>query len=68
MASQKQSYKKFIKYIIGLIVAAECSHIIQGDIRIIDFNDWPSFSRCCDEAAEAIAERLRKMIKAKHRI
>lgn len=36
MASQKQSYKKFIKYIIGLIVAAGCTHIIQGDIRIID--------------------------------
>ena len=36
MTSQKQSYKKFIKYIIGLIVAAGCTHIIQGDIRIID--------------------------------
>lgn len=36
MASQKQSYKKFIKYIVGLIVAAGCSHVIQGDIRIID--------------------------------
>ena len=40
----------------------------DGSFLIIDFNDWPSFSRCCDEAAEAIAERLRKMIKAKHRI
>lgn len=36
MASQKQSYKKFIKYIVGLIVAAGCTHVIQGDIRIID--------------------------------
>ena len=40
----------------------------DGSFLIIDFNDWPSFSRCCDEAAEAIAERLRKIIKAKHRI
>ena len=27
----------------------------EGDIRIIDFNDWPSFSRCREEAADAIA-------------
>lgn len=27
----------------------------DGDIVLIDFNDWPSFSRCKDEAAEAIA-------------
>lgn len=40
----------------------------DGSFLIIDFNDWPSFSRCCDEAAKAIAERLRKIIKAKHKI
>ena len=27
----------------------------DGSYCIIDFNDWPSFSRCRDEAAEAIA-------------
>ena len=27
----------------------------EGRFYIIDFNDWPSFSRCRDEAAEAIA-------------
>ena len=27
----------------------------EGNFYIIDFNDWPSFSRCRDEAAEAIA-------------
>ena len=27
----------------------------DGRFYIIDFNDWPSFSRCRDEAAEAIA-------------
>lgn len=26
----------------------------DGDFFIIDFNDWPSFSRCRDEAADAI--------------
>lgn len=34
----------------------------DGSFLIIDFNDWPSFSRCCDDAAQAIAERLRKKI------
>ena len=36
MTRPKHGYKKFIKYIIGLIVAAGCTHVIQGDIRIID--------------------------------
>ncbi len=27
----------------------------DGTLSIIDFNDWPSFARCRDEAAEAIA-------------
>ncbi|MEA2625925.1 MAG: hypothetical protein QOD06_1970 [Candidatus Binatota bacterium] len=30
----------------------------DGSIRLIDFNDWPSFSRCRDEAAAAIAGHL----------
>jgi len=28
----------------------------DGEIRIIDFNDWPSFGPCQDEAAKAIAQ------------
>lgn len=30
----------------------------EGDIAIIDFNDWPSFSSCRKEAAKHIAARL----------
>lgn len=30
----------------------------DGSFRLIDFNDWPSFSRCCAEAARAIAARI----------
>ena len=30
----------------------------DGSIRIIDFNDWPSFSPCRRQAAAAIAARL----------
>ena len=30
----------------------------NGNINIIDFNDWPSFSRCREEAADAIARYI----------
>ena len=32
----------------------------QGRFYIIDFNDWPSFSRCREEAAMAIAQCVAK--------
>ena len=28
----------------------------EGEFKIIDFNDWPSFSRCREEAAHAIVQ------------
>ena len=34
----------------------------DGDFFIIDFNDWPSFSRCREEAAEAIVQLIRYRI------
>ena len=33
-------------------------HYPFGQYFFIDFNDWPSFSRCREEAAEAIAEEV----------
>lgn len=30
----------------------------DGSVRLIDFNDWPSFAPCRDEAARAIARRV----------
>lgn len=30
----------------------------DGSLRIIDFNDWPSFAPCRNEAAKAIARRV----------
>lgn len=32
----------------------------HGNFYIIDFNDWPSFSRCVSEAAEAICELVKR--------
>ena len=36
----------------------------EGEFRIIDFNDWPSFSHCREQAADAIV-RLVRRLKAK---
>ena len=41
------------------IYGGDCIVDVHGQFRIIDFNDWPSYSRCCKEAAEAIALRVR---------
>lgn len=39
-----------------------------GRFSIIDFNDWPSFSRCRQEAAEAIENLVRERIAKKKTI
>lgn len=41
---------------VGAVVyGGDCIVTADGGVSIIDFNDWPSFSRCRDEAAAAIA-------------
>lgn len=35
----------------------------NGDFKIIDFNDWPSYARCREEAAVHIAEYISSRIK-----
>lgn len=37
----------------------------QGKATVIDFNDWPSFSRCREEAARAMALAVVRRIKQK---
>lgn len=34
-----------------------------GEVKLIDFNDWPSFAPCRDEAAQAIAEYVLDALK-----
>ncbi len=41
-----------------IVYGGDCVVRPDGTYLIIDFNDWPSFSRCCGEAARAIAWRL----------
>ena len=43
----------------GIVVyGGDCIVDAKGHFRIIDFNDWPSYSRCCEAAAKAIAEKI----------
>ena len=48
---------------LGLeVFGGDCVVTPQGDPVLIDVNDWPSFGRCRDEAAEAIAGYLQDRI------
>lgn len=49
--------------IVGLdVYGGDC--IIQPDGKpvLVDLNDWPSFSRCREEAAEAITKRIKQLL------
>ena len=45
------------------IYGGDCIVSPEGDIRIIDFNDWPSFAPCRQEAAPHIAKCILSTIK-----
>ena len=45
------------------IYGGDCIISSEGDIRIIDFNDWPSFAPCRNEAAPHIAKCVLSAIK-----
>lgn len=47
-----------------MIYGGDCIVSPEGDIRIIDFNDWPSFAPCRNEAAPYIAKCILAAIKA----
>lgn len=44
------------------VYGGDCIVAPDGEIKIIDFNDWPSFSRCRDEASLAIAQCIKQTI------
>ena len=44
------------------VYGADCIIRPDGQAVLIDLNDWPSFSRCRDDAAVAIAARIRQII------
>ena len=46
------------------IYGGDCIVSPEGEMRIIDFNDWPSFAPCRNEAAPHIAKAVISLIKA----
>lgn len=46
-----------------VVYGGDCIVAEDGSIRIIDFNDWPSFARCREDAAQHIAEFITNRIK-----
>lgn len=54
-----QEAKRFA-HIIGIdIYGGDCIVDRNGNISIIDFNDWPSFAACKEQAAKAIAQIIK---------
>lgn len=47
------------------VYGGDCIVSPEGDIRIIDFNDWPSFAPCRNEAAPFIAKAVLNYVKSK---
>ncbi len=45
------------------IYGGDCIVGRDGDVKIIDFNDWPSFAPCRTEAAPHIAKHILQIIK-----
>lgn len=46
------------------IYGGDCIISPDGTIRIIDFNDWPSFAPCRQDAAPHIAKAILSTIKS----
>lgn len=47
-----------------VVYGGDCIVGTDGSIRIIDFNDWPSFAPCRDKAAPFIAKAIIKKIRS----
>ncbi len=50
------------------VYGGDCIVSPTGEIRIIDFNDWPSFAPCRELAAPYIAEAIVKEVASHHSI
>lgn len=59
----KEMCKKAAEILDVKIYGGDCIVSPEGEIRIIDFNDWPSFAPCRNEAAPHIARAILAEIK-----
>lgn len=52
-----QAYSNLAAEVLNVpVYGGDCVVSATGEIRIIDFNDWPSFARCREKAGPKIAE------------
>lgn len=58
--SMQQAMEKLAAAVGLYVYGGDCVVRSDGTFCIIDFNDWPSFSRCREEAADAIVSIVRK--------
>lgn len=69
IAFEEETLKKYCEQAsIALdvpVYGGDCVISSDGNITIIDFNDWPSFARCREEAAGNIADYISKQAKVK---
>lgn len=61
-AALKREADRLATLALTPVYGGDCIVDASGQFRIIDFNDWPSFSSCSDRAAEAIVSYLFKHI------
>ena len=46
-----------------VVYGGDCIVTPEGEIFIIDFNDWPSFAPCRNQAAPHIADAIDRLIR-----
>ena len=46
------------------VYGGDCIVDNEGNCQFIDFNDWPSFSVCAEEASQAIGEYINSLIRS----
>lgn len=63
----KQTCNHAAKVLKVDIYGGDCIVSPDGSFKIIDFNDWPSFAPCRNEAAPYITEKILQKIKAYHK-
>jgi hypothetical protein len=64
-AAMKQTADRLASLTLAPVYGGDAIVDSEGSFRIIDFNDWPSFSSCTDRAARAIGDYIIKRITEK---
>ena len=64
LKEMKNICERAVEELNVVIYGGDCIVSPEGEMRIIDFNDWPSFAPCRNEAAPHIAKAVISLIKA----